>query len=461
MKSKLNVNHEIIKFGTAGIRGKFFELTPVEAFFSIVLVNPLLTEKVVIARDGRNNGSALLNAVEAGLFYLGKKPLNASIVPTPTLQYYCFKHNIAGVMVTASHNPPEWNGIKVIKKNGVVLKKEEGNKILDEQTKVFGEIKKTLYKPHNNKENVEITKDYIEAVIKFANIKNPDKIGKIVVDYGNGVASVVFSPILKKLGINAKEINKKIDGNFPGRNSEPKEQNLKQLIELVKKENYSIGIAFDGDGDRCTFVLKDEFLDGNKSFAIILEYWLSKHKGDVATTVITTKAIEDIAKKHGRKVYYTKVGTSYLSEKLETTNAVIAGEESSGVIIKQLHLGKDGIVTALLMLKLIEEGKLIDIMKKLPKYYTIKINMPVDKEIKLKVMEVVKEKIRERAKRNKESLVELDGIRANGKDYWYIIRPSGTEHLIRLLVEATNKEKAENLSNQLKQSLLSIIEEIS
>ena len=458
---KIRINEKVIKFGTAGIRGKYYELTPLESYASIILVRDAFDkEKVVIARDGRNNGKALINAVESALLYLGKEPINASLSPTPVVQYYCYKHNIPGIVITASHNPPEWNGIKVIKSNGIVLNKEEGNEIMRKNKEVEFSIE--LKKIKNESKREEINKEYINALLSFIKISKKEveeinKQGGVVVDYGNGVGGIVFSYFLDSLGIKKEEINKEIDGNFPGRKSEPKRENLKGLEEMMKSKKYALGIAFDGDSDRVVFFTKDgEFIDGNKGFAVIAEYWLKKHKGNVVTTVITSKAVEEIAKKYGRKVYYTKVGTSYISKELVEKDGVIGGEESSGVIVKAFHLGKDGFLTAAIMLKILGEKKLEHLLSLIPKYYTKKINLEIEREKKQKFMEVIKQEL----EKESEEVITIDGIRVNGKDYWYIIRPSGTEDLIRLVVESKEKEKTEKLANELKKKAQEIIESI-
>ncbi len=434
-----------LKFGTAGVRAKVNELTPKEAYEIILKVSRNFEKKVCIGRDARNNGLALYLASEAALLYSGKEIYSLGISPTPTVQYYLEKNRMdMGIVITASHNPPEWNGIKIIKKDNIVLSKEEGNPMLEEEVSKF-EITSNIIEANANKEHAKAIAKYYKDGLK------------LMIDYGNGVGKLVFGEALDMLNVERDEINEKVDGSFPGRNSEPTEKNLKDLIEKMENGEYDLGIAFDGDADRVVFVdEKGNFVSGDKAFAILAKYIMRNEgkEGDlVVSTVATSRIVDEAVEKEGGKVIHVKVGTTYIAQGIKDKNALLGGEEAGGIMYPKEHLGKDGMLTAMLMIKTMKEEnkKLSELVEELPKYYFKKDKIRIEKDKKKEFMNRFIPHAKEVFKEGK--INTIDGIRVDFEDSWFIVRPSGTENYIRFFAEAKSREKLERLEEELKEEI--------
>ena len=433
-----------LKFGTAGIRARINELTPKEAYEITLKLSGYLGKNIALARDARVNGKALFDGVEAALLYTGKTVYDLSLCPTPTAQLYLEKTKKDNAFViTASHNPPEWNGIKVFRKDNITLPKEEGNKMLENP-------KIEAYNPSNNVIREDPSPLHIKELLRF----EVEELNAII-DYGNGVAPIIFSPYLEKAGLKAKEINKKIDGTFPGRNSEPIPKNLGEMLSFMEKESYDIGIAFDGDADRVVFFdEKLNFISGDKTLAIVSKYILEKKKGIIVSTVATSRVVDEVVNSMHGKVIHTKVGTTYIAQAIKENNAILGGEEAGGVIYPEVHLGKDGLLTAVLMLHILKEKKtsLHELSKSLPYYYFEKRKISISEEAKKTFMDKFIPHLKElypEAKFN-----EADGIRVDFEDSWILVRPSGTENKLRYFVEAKTKEKALSIIEELEKEIV-------
>ncbi len=447
-----------LEFGTAGVRALYYELTPKEAYEITLKIANNYGDKVVIGRDARNNGRALLNAVESALLYLGKSVTNLSITPTPTLQYYLEKHGFSlGIVVTASHNPKEWNGLKFFNEENIGVMKEEGNELLSKNQKIE-------LNPTNNVEFVNANREHAKALSKYE--VDAEFLEEVAVDYGNGVAKLVFGEALDLIGAKRREINEIVDGNFPSRPSEPTKENLSSLINYIKEYGLKMGIAFDGDGDRVVFVdEKGGFVDGNKSFAIIAKYLLEKEKSkeEKAKTVISTVAsgrvVDDVVKEKGGIIKHVKVGTAYIAKEVKKEKALLGGEEAGGVIYPKEHLGKDGMLTAFLMLEIIKKKNrlLSSLTNELPKYFSYKGKVPIQKEKKKLFMKRFREFIKAQGY---DRINEIDGIRVDEKEFWFIVRPSGTEHYIRYFIEAKTPEKVEEIKEKLEKEIREVIKNV-
>jgi phosphomannomutase/phosphoglucomutase len=281
-------------------------------------------------------------------------------------------------------------------------------------------------------------KDHVEAILKNVD-KNKTNGKKLLLDYGNGMAATIAPQLFRELGCEITSINSHIDGSFPGRPSEPSEANVQNLIRIMKKGEYDCGIAWDGDGDRVIFIDENgEFIIGDKVFAISEILKLREKKGSIVTTVATSRAIEDIAKRNKCEVIYTKIGAPYISEEMAKGKAVLGGEEVGGVMWPEVSLAKDGFLTAAKLVEALGEKKMSKWVKDIPVYYNEKTKIPADKGQKEKIMQRVKQIA-------KGKLRTIDGIRIDSDDSWVIIRPSGTENYIRVFAEAKTKENAKEL----------------
>ncbi len=434
-------------FGTNGVRGKFEDLNPELTMKLARAIGIYLKRgKVLVGRDGRLTGDCLKHAVFAGLQSVGCKVVDLGMVSSPTAEYMVKKLSADGlVVITASHNPPEWNALKVVDGKGIAISREEGENI----EASVGNIKTAKWDSVSNVDfYVNATSDHSAAIIANVDlVKTRKRELKIVIDCGNAMASLIAPMLLQELGCSVLSLNSTIDGRFPGRGSEPTKDALKGLIEAVKLNKADIGMAWDGDGDR--IVLIDEkggFVVGDRVFALSELSVLKKKKGPVVTTVATSKAIEDIATKFGVRTYYTKIGAPYLCHELLAKNAVIAGEEVGGVIWPEVSLAKDGFLTAAKIVEhlAVSGKKLSELLKEVPTYFNEKTKIAANDSQKIKIVEAM----RDYAIKNKLNLIDIDGVRINSEDSWVIVRASGTENYVRIFAEAKTEEKAKKLMDE-------------
>jgi phosphomannomutase/phosphoglucomutase len=367
------------------------------------------------------------------------------------------------IIISASHNPSEYNGLKVVDGKGIAVSKERGEEIEKLMKKIDAVEWSNVGKIRTYESAIA---DHTNAIIEIVGRKASMKKPKIVIDCGNGTAATIAPILLRRMGVEFLSLNSHMDGNFPGRPSEPTEANVKELIALVKSSNADAGIAWDGDGDRVIFVDEEgKYVIGDKVYALSIIWKINKmsnaedwksgasRHGDVVTTVATSRIIEDIAKKYGSKVRYTAIGAPYLCEemvkvkpaedgsKLAKPNAIIGGEEVGGVIWPELSLAKDGFLTAAMMAEAICDKPLSEWLKEVPEYHNVKIKVDADREKKAAIVE----RVLAHAKANKLDFVDIDGVRVNFKDSWVIVRASGTEDYVRIFAEAKTKEEAQKL----------------
>jgi phosphomannomutase/phosphoglucomutase len=435
----------MIHFGTNGVRGKFESLSPREALeFAEKIGAYFRFGKILVARDCRLTGEILKNSVIAGLASVGCQVVDLDIASSPTVEFMIVKEKAAGcVIVSASHNPPEWNALKVVDGSGVAISKERGQDIEKQRIKLaswdnVGKITR----------NDMASAEHIRAIASHVN-GSLIKQKKIVLDCGNGTAAAIAPKLFKSLGCEILSLNAHMDGRFPGRPSEPSEANVRELISLVKSSGSDAGVAWDGDGDRVIFVdEKGNYVIGDKVFALSI-MWKALERGgklggDIVTTVATSKAAEDVAKRYGAKVRFTAIGAPYLCEEMKKRPAVMGGEEVGGVIWPELSMAKDGFLTAAKMAQALCEKPLGAWLKDIPTYFNVKTKIEADDEKKKKIVA----RILDYAKKNTLEHTTVDGVRVNLKDSWVIVRASGTENYVRIFAEAKTMAQAEKLAEE-------------
>jgi len=441
-------------FGTNGIRGTIDAVGPELALRAAQAIGAYFGKgKVLVARDHRLTGEVLKNAVLAGLQSAGCEVTDLGIVTSPTAEFMLKKLKADGlIIITASHNPPEYNGLKVIDGKGVSVSRERGEEI----EKLIGNVKLAGWdaiKPVKKHESSVL--EHLDAMKKLL---HTEKIAKrkpfIILDLGNGTTATIAPQFFKELGCKILTINSHMDGHFPGRPSEPREENIQELIKMVKETKADAGIAWDGDGDRVVFVdEKGNFVVGDKVYALSVLLKLREKKGDVLTTVATSKAVEDVASKFGCKTIYTKVGAPYMGEEMVKGKAVMCGEEVGGVCWPELSLAKDGIFAAAKIVEAMCEKPLFEWLKEIPAYYNVKTRVECDEKGKKSILEGV----RKFAKQKGYKTMDIDGIRITFEDSWVIVRASGTENYIRIFGEAKSKDKAEALVKEYEKLAKSLI----
>ena len=433
-------------FGSSGVRGIVNSfLTPEKACsVSLAVASYSQAKKAIIGRDTRFSGLMLQEALISGLLSCGVDVKVLDIVPTPVVAYLTKElgANI-GFMLTASHNPSQYNGIKIFDENGISYSDEQ-------QQSIEKRIQDKNYRLADWKNVGKCTKTdathlYFEKLKKIVNLQ---KKWKIIMDPGCGATFSVGPKLLKASGCKVTVLNGQPDGNFPARASEPTKKSLRDLALIVKALSSDIGIAFDGDGDRVAFIDNDgKFADFDRVLSAFAGYVLQKNGGGtVVTNVEASMCFEKIAKGHNGKVIRTKVGDVYLSEAIKKNNAIFGGEPCGAWIHPQVHYCPDGPLSAKLLLKALEEKKvtLNEFISEVPKFITLRENIQCSNKNKTKIVKSIEQKM----KKVFPNLIEtsmVDGIRISLENGWLLIRASGTEPIIRLTVEGESLKIATSI----------------
>jgi len=429
-------------FGTFGIRGIVNkDLTPRLAFdLGLALATYLGNSgRVALGRDNRTSSEMLEHAVSAGLTAGGCDVVSLGLVPTPVLSFGTRHFSCdAGVMITASHNPPEYNGVKFWGGDGAGFSREmerEVEKIVEGGGKMVGW----------NEVGEILTADAIEPYVReiLSRVRRVRKEWKVVVDCGNGVGALVTPRLIREMGCRVITLNGQLDGTFPGRKLEPVPENLKELSETVLACGADLGIAHDGDADRTIVVdEKGEVLMGDRVFAIAALHRLSGTSGKrIITTVATSSVIDDVAQMVKASVIRTRVGEPEIIGEYRKSGGDVGGEENGGVFFFDWSMCREGILTALTFMEALDAhgGTVSELDASLPKYYQLKRRVECPEEKKAKVMENLSGRFRGK------KLDLTDGVKVNFDDGWLLIRPSGTEPIFRCFTEAKTKKRAEEL----------------
>ncbi len=434
-------------FGTSGIRGVFGqEVTPeLATSVGLALGTQIKTGKVLIGRDPRTTSLALENAIVSGLESTGVHALRAGLIPTPVLAFSTRALGCdAGVMITASHNPPEYNGIKLWSKSSMAFPRRAEEKIESAiETKKFRRVD---WRKVGHSLKINVINGYIHEVKKFVRI---NKKFNIVLDCGNGANSVVSPLILKEYSKKLKCLFCDPDGAFPNRKPEPVKENLKELIKEVKKQQADLGVAHDGDGDRIALIdEKGEFVDKDKLLALLAKNEIKKGS-KVIVPVDTSKLVEDVVKENGGKVLMCRVGDVAVAEKLISQKGRFGGEPSGCFIFPEFSFCPDGILSSLKILELMSKTgkKLSELVEELPNYYTVRKVIKCKNSEKEKLVEKYSKKLKRIEGIRK--IIQVDGTRVDFKDAWALVRASGTEPKIRITVEARNRTRANGILKEL------------
>ncbi|HMD14112.1 MAG TPA: phosphoglucosamine mutase, partial [Bacteroidota bacterium] len=366
-------------FGTNGVRGIVGkEMTPELAFKIGESLGTMRKGRIAVGRDTRTSGETLAKAVTAGILATGCDVVDCGILPTPALQYIIKDQFAGGAMITASHNLPEYNGVKIIEPDGTEMGDEETLKLeqlifegsfCTADWSVMGTEIHTPYK----------IEEYIQAIVH----QFPGKPGRgmtVVVDPGSGPACLTTARILMEMGCRVFTINGIMDGTFPGRLPEPTEEGLNLLSELVKSSGAAFGVAHDGDADRAVFVDENgKFIEENAEFALIAKSMCSRVKGIIVTPVSTSHIVEMVAKSEGCSVTYTPVGSIYVARTMrflieKGADVVFGGEGNGGLIFPEHQFCRDGGMTAAMMVHIlaIRKEPLSHLINKLPSRSLIK-----------------------------------------------------------------------------------------
>jgi len=442
-------------FGTNGIRGVFSEDFTLEFVHDMTLAIGTYFKlgPILIGFDGRESSPVICKVVSSALNSIGINCNVAGIVPTPCLEFAVKTLGYSGgIMITASHNPPQYNGIKPAAKDGVEISRED-ELIIEDIYIQKNWIKNTKTWGTTGKEERTI-ETYLKGIVSQVDSKLIEsKNFKVVLDLGNGVQAVSAPDFCKMLHCETLLVNQNIDGNFPGRGSEPTPQNLSELSKTVTENNADFGIAFDGDGDRSIFCdNKGNILTGDKSALLLTQHILKNNPNSLIITCLNSSSnIELMAEKFNSKVIRTKVGSVEVSRKMVATDALIGFEENGGFMYGKHNQVRDGCMALALMLELLATGKpLSDEIASLPPSFTTKDKISCSPENVSKLILSLKEEF--------PSSDTTDGIKITiDSKNWVMIRPSGTEPIVRIYAEAESQEKLDTLISEYLKKVKSII----
>ena len=439
-------------FGTSGIRGKVG--AEVNANLALNVGKSLATYlknegTVVIGYDTRTTNKMLEQAIVAGLMEGGINIIKLGMVPTPLVGYATIKLGAnAGVMITASHNPSQYNGIKLWNPNGMAFtpnQEAEIEKIYN--YKAYGNVSWEFIGSVTH--NSEIKKQYVNYLLDAVNI---EKKLKVVIDAASGAGSELSPIIFRKAGCEVTTLNSQVDGFFPGRNPEPNAANLQNLMKVVVATGADLGIAHDGDADRMMAIdEKGNISEFDKLLAIISKNF----GGTVVTTVDAGLCMDEAMKEVNGNVVRTKVGDVAVAESIIENDATFGGEPSGTWVHPDFCMCPDGLLSGLRIAEIVsKEGPLSELLEKIPSYYSIREKITCSKEDKVRLMKSMKELLTNEFDDIKE-INSIDGIRLTFEDgSWVLVRPSGTEDYIRVTLEGKTEERAEFI----RQSCVSIIE---
>ena len=430
-------------FGTSGIREVVSDkLTPELALrVGKALGTYLGGGTVVVGKDTRTSGEMLKNALISGLLSAGTEVIDIGLAPTPLTGFAIRLYKAdAGVTITASHNPPEYNGIKVWQPNGMAYTPEmeaELEAVIDS-----GNFRKAAWNEIGTVRRADPREEYIREALKMVYLNESYT---VVLDAGNGAGSILSPYLQRELGNKVVSLNSHPSGFFV-RELEPNARSLSALAKTVKAMKADVGIAHDGDADRIG-VVDDQgnFVEYEVMLSLIAGYTLRKFgKGKVITTVDAGFALDDYLRPLGGEVIRTRVGDVAVADELARHGGVFGGEPSGTWIIPQWNLTPDGIFAGALVLEMIDRlGPISDLAKEVPRYVTLRAKIPCPNEKKAKAMEIIAEEALRAFDYRR--LIDIDGIRIENDDWWVLFRPSGTEPIMRITLEAHTEEKAKEL----------------
>lgn len=433
-------------FGTSGIRGKIGSEITLNLITELGMAAATYVggkgRKIVIGYDTRTSNRMVENAITAGILQCGCDVIQLGMVPTPVVGYATGKLKAdLGIMITASHNPSSYNGIKLWNPTGMAYTQDQERtieKIVHEKS--FSHVSwEDIGKIKNNS---SVISDYINDLLDNVNIKGNLK---VIVDCGNGAGSYISPLVLRRAGLEVITLNCQPDGFFPGRYPEPSEANLSELMKVVKAAGADIGIAHDGDADRMVAIDDNgKMADFDKLLALVS----SKIGGKVVTTVDASFCVDKCMEKEGGEVVRTKVGDVHVAEAVVETNASFGGEPSGTWLHPDFCMCPDGVLSALKVIEIVEKnGPLSKLLDEIPSYPTVRDKVECENIQKTLIMEKVKEELPD-CFEDVNDVNFIDGVRISMNDgSWVLIRPSGTESYIRITLESTTMENAREIRN--------------
>ena len=418
------------------------------AFVTILVINnKIKSRKIVVGRDARISGPMVEKIVIETLINSGLNVICLGLSTTPTVEIAVTEEKAdAGIIITASHNPINWNALKFLNEKGEFINANEGKELI--KVSESQEFKKVQEKNGN----IFFKKDYISVHIdKILELKSIDvdlikkKQFKIVVDAVNSTGGIAIPMLLEKLNVDCIKIFCDPTGEFP-HNPEPLPENIIELSKSVVKNNADLGIITDPDVDRLAFVCEDGVVFGEEyTLVACADYYLNMYKGSTVSNLSSSRALKDVTKIYGCEHFFSAVGEVNVVELMKSKNAVIGGEGNGGVILPELHYGRDALVGIALFLSHLAKKniKASKLRKSYPNYFMSKRKVMIDENIDFEqLINSISNKY------SNEMISNIDGLKIDFKNSWVQLRKSNTEPIIRVYAEAKSKEKAEELSKK-------------
>jgi phosphomannomutase len=413
-------------------------------------------KKIIIGRDGRISGEMVQRLVVSTLNALGLDVVDVGLSTTPTVEMAVgFENAAGGIILTASHNPKEWNALKLLNGKGEFISGDDGAKVLEiaakEDFEFVGVDKLGTYTVNDS-----LLQQHIDAVVNYplvdvAAIKKAKF--KIVVDAINSSGAFAVPALLKALGVGIKDVtvlNAEVNGKF-AHNPEPLPQHLTELCSEVQRNNADMGIAVDPDVDRLCFVCEDGTLFGEEyTLVAVADYILQNRKGNTVSNMSSTRALKDVTVKHGGEYFPSAVGEVNVVNKMKAVNAVIGGEGNGGIIVPDLHYGRDALIgIALFLTHLAKEKKSVrQLRNTYPDYFMSKNKIELEKGTDVqKIFGEIKKKYKNNP------INTEDGLKIDFENDWVHLRTSNTEPIIRIYAESNFETTADNIAKRMMQDI--------
>ena len=413
--------------------------------------------RVVVGRDARISGEMIQNLVMQTLVGLGIHVIDLGLSTTPTVEVAVpMEHADGGIILTASHNPKQWNALKLLNAKGEFLNAEEGQKILDiaeSDDMHFSDID-SLGKITRNDAYIDLHIDEVLA-LNFVDVEGIKKCKfKVVVDGVNSTGGIAIPLLLERLGVEPIKLYCEPNGHFP-HNPEPLKEHLTDLSEMVVKERADFGIVVDPDVDRLAFIdEKGEMFGEEYTLVACADYVLSQKKGNTVSNMSSSRALRDVTQKHGGTYKASAVGEVNVVQLMKETNAIIGGEGNGGIIYPELHYGRDSLVGVALFLSLLAEKQIAvsELRASYPSYFMSKEKITLTPKIDVdKILKEMEERY------SNEDITTIDGVKIDFPENWVHLRKSNTEPIIRIYTEAMSQHKADALANEIIAEIKQIV----
>jgi len=408
-------------------------------------------ERVLVGRDGRRHGEKITDAFMEGLLSTGTGVVYAAKAPTPVIYYGMVAHDIsASVVVTASHNPPEYTGFKFTKEGALAMSRKGGMAEIEEIYE-----SEEFEKGEGDFKRIDLGNGYTEFVRNRVNLENNLD---VVVNFGNGVTPIVGKEMLEAIGCEIESVNDRVDGSFPNHLPDPTNLEAQKALE-PHMEGKDLGIIFDGDGDRAGFMLPGYgYISEDEILALFSEECLRKQKGKVVHDLRASKLVPEIIEKNGGEPQETRVGHTFISEEIHADPEIVFAGELSGHFYFPVFDAPwdDGLFAAALMCQIVSERDVVEELEDYPDYpVSPEVNIECPENAKVKVIEEIKQEYSDH------ELSTMDGVKIQFDSGWALVRPSSTEKKVRVRCEADTEEDVERILEEVEGKVREFIEDFS